>query len=699
MQFFDINIPYLEGSSTSEKTTAADKSTKKSNRLKLVVKAMEFGYSGIAYNRTIRGVMSESDRCSIALFPLSSLLKLSPSLSSSASFHRRLLGVSTVSPFRQYTRLTVLLDTSVQASALNSANPILKTYDLIAVRPLNQNVFDQACQFSEVDLISIDFSEKLPFRLKLPMIKAAIARGVYFEITYLGLIEDAQVRRQVISNAKLLVEWTRGKNLIVSSAAPSVLELRGPNDVANVLSLLGLSIERAKVAVSKNCRSLIENALRKKHFYKEAIRIEAMPSSAQSDPKEPWILDSMNWDPISSGEGDLLLEDLANSFTNASKICEPVKAIDFTSVMDMTPSQGLQVKDFTFRIEDISDRADNPGNLVFTAGELGEPRDPERAKFSPGKQPPFFCGFPIDHQVNTFKNSQMSSLPDSSRSLPGLGGMGTFSTTSGQEPKKADSLLANVSQIGVHDLQLQESVTTCEAEMLDDIPEKDTLRDVELNVRPGADSNVEMSSQSKDCNPPASHPKEVIILENHNALSGALKVSTGLDIMDHSSASEDLPFMLERNSYQKHNSEESISAAISDGRKVKDDLVVGKSECFNHSMVDQGKKEHHISIQKEDNGLTFVADGMTQVDYLDKRKSGDNVSVTKSMLLKEVLVEGQTQRCNYSESDNLLSHQTNQVNGKVRRRSSRSIRLPFKRLLEVSSKKRAGTIRGRSKRS
>ena len=33
-----------------------------------------------------------------------------------------------------------------------------------------------------------------------------LQRGVYFEITYSGLIMDAQVRRQMISNAKVRVE-------------------------------------------------------------------------------------------------------------------------------------------------------------------------------------------------------------------------------------------------------------------------------------------------------------------------------------------------------------------------------------------------------------------------------------------------------------------------------------------------------------
>lgn len=82
---------------------------------------------------------------------------------------------------------------------------------------------------AQVDIIAIDFSEKLPFRLKQPMVKAAIKvdpllhylclwsrissfgvslhfgvqRGVYFEITYSGLLGDAQSRRLMISNSKV----------------------------------------------------------------------------------------------------------------------------------------------------------------------------------------------------------------------------------------------------------------------------------------------------------------------------------------------------------------------------------------------------------------------------------------------------------------------------------------------------------------
>ncbi|KAK9050468.1 hypothetical protein SSX86_030561 [Deinandra increscens subsp. villosa] len=329
MGFFDLNIPYTE---SSKRNSTAEKST----RLKLAVKAMELGYTGVAYNRTITGVMSEVDRCSISLFPLSSVLKLSPSISTSVNLHRRLLNVPTTAPFRQYTRLTVVVDSPAQGSSLNSGNPVLKTYDIVAVRPFKQESFDQACKNYQVDIIAIDFSENR-FRLKQQLIKAAIERGVYFEITYSGLLIDAQLRRQMISNTKLLVEWTRGKNIIFSSAAASVTEFRGPYDVANLACLLGLSMERAKASVSKTCRSLLENSLRKKKFYKEAIRVELISST------EEGFDDWLKWDPISSGEGDLQLDDMAKSFAGSNKELKTLKAIDFASVMNDLSSHGLQI--------------------------------------------------------------------------------------------------------------------------------------------------------------------------------------------------------------------------------------------------------------------------------------------------------------------------------------------------------------------
>ncbi|XP_039041472.1 protein GAMETOPHYTE DEFECTIVE 1-like [Hibiscus syriacus] len=180
------------------------------------------------------------------------------------------------------------------------------------------------------------------------MVKAAIKRGIYFEITYSDLIVDVHRRGQMISNAKLLLDWTRGKNIIFSSAAPSACEVRGPNDVANLASLLGLSMERAKAAISKNCRSLLTNALRRKHFFKEVIRVEAMSSSQPSDSETPCPAGWLKWDPISSGEGDLLLDDIAKSFSASNNESKTVRAIDFGSITDKMPSHGFHGTEASF---------------------------------------------------------------------------------------------------------------------------------------------------------------------------------------------------------------------------------------------------------------------------------------------------------------------------------------------------------------
>jgi ribonuclease P/MRP protein subunit RPP1 len=69
----------------------------------------------------------------------------------------------------------------------------------------------------EVDIITFDFSRKLPFYLKLPPVGVAIERGIFFEICYSPSLRDMSSRRFLVSNALQLVRATKGKNIIISS--------------------------------------------------------------------------------------------------------------------------------------------------------------------------------------------------------------------------------------------------------------------------------------------------------------------------------------------------------------------------------------------------------------------------------------------------------------------------------------------------
>ena len=60
--------------------------------------------------------------------------------------------------------------------------------------------------------------------------------GANYVVKYIMYLE---LDRQV------LINYTRGWNIIVSSEASHVNELRGPNDVSNISTLFGLSMEHA----------------------------------------------------------------------------------------------------------------------------------------------------------------------------------------------------------------------------------------------------------------------------------------------------------------------------------------------------------------------------------------------------------------------------------------------------------------------
>ncbi|XP_050214254.1 protein GAMETOPHYTE DEFECTIVE 1 [Mercurialis annua] len=673
MGFFDLNIPYE--TSQSSKTT----------RVKLVIKSMELGYTGIAYNRTIKGVMSDQDRCSITPLSLSTLLKVAPSLSSSVNFHRDLLRVPRASPFRQYTRLTVCVDCPAQYQVLNSGNMILKSYDLIAVRPLNQLAFDYVCEKAEVNIIAIDFSDKLPFRLKFPMVKAAIERGVYFEITYADLIVDVQLRRQMIPNAKLLVSWTRGRNLIISSAASSINELRGPYDVANLSSLLGLSMERAKAAISKNCRNLMANVLRKKHFYKETIRVE--PIYGRSDSKEPSSLDWLKWDPVSSGEGDLQLEDIAKSFSATTGASNCVKAIDFVAVIDSIQSHGPNFLTAAKAVE-------------VSIKETGASEELAECDLFPDTDCNFLDNIPSKNQTLGHGSSQELHLPsDSAATLSRPEDIRATTNTISEEPNNSnvsDAVLPFLST-QKHGLQLEDPICSNLNTVLADEDVLHQTPAAENGLTDSSFADSELKNLSENFDFLESQFKKSM---HSYAVFDEQKAVVDKDIEDLPEKDQEDTPLTEHRSGRKQQKEsrhvmitlvEDIPSELnSDEMDLNDVTAVAYQENL-EDVVMEGQEhgdsdlDHPDEVAMDDQESGDAVTKISLVEDNDLRFKDDSASV-KVMPKKEVSMEEQK----LEGADIERNHRTfvPAISGRSKSKQRIPLMLPFKRLLNPIPMKR-----------
>lgn len=67
---------------------------------------------------------------------------------------------------RQLTRLHLTTADPVQAQSLAAQAAVLKSYDLVSITPRSERVLQQACSSLDVDIISLDLWQRLPFKLK-----------------------------------------------------------------------------------------------------------------------------------------------------------------------------------------------------------------------------------------------------------------------------------------------------------------------------------------------------------------------------------------------------------------------------------------------------------------------------------------------------------------------------------------------------
>ncbi|KAI8342464.1 RNase P subunit p30-domain-containing protein [Chlamydoabsidia padenii] len=151
-------------------------------------------------------------------------------------------------------RITVETDTSLNESIWTT----LKTqYDLVAIQTSERTVFEQACHTYDIDIISLNCTERLAFTIDQMMVKRATARDVYFELQYGPGIRDDKSRGYVYQLGQALVSCQPSLPLIISSGAEMVSELRAPFDIYYFAKSFGLPNDLAKFPCWRNPESLL----------------------------------------------------------------------------------------------------------------------------------------------------------------------------------------------------------------------------------------------------------------------------------------------------------------------------------------------------------------------------------------------------------------------------------------------------------
>ncbi|KAK5630473.1 hypothetical protein RRF57_006188 [Xylaria bambusicola] len=202
-------------------------------------------------------------------------------------------------------RATVVLTEPAQHHRLPQ---LASAYDILAVRPQTDDAFSAACQsLNDISIISLDMTVRQPFTFRPKPCMFAVSRGIRFEVCYSQVLQgpvpahvlgpkgnkdwnsgysggaDARARAAFIGNVSSLIRATRGRGIVISSEAQSVLGLRGPADVMNLLHVWGLPADRAKEGLSVLPRSVVVNEGLKRSGFRGVIDIISSADPVQGD--------------------------------------------------------------------------------------------------------------------------------------------------------------------------------------------------------------------------------------------------------------------------------------------------------------------------------------------------------------------------------------------------------------------------------
>lgn len=247
--FYDLNVPFNANASQLQATLDF---------------AAELGYNTLALSHTLSGKLPTTIPATpIPLPPPDVVVPRGMSLISRATF------------------------TISDASQNHRVSGLQSSYDLLALRPTTEKALSLCCHSLDCDIISLDFSVRLPFILKFKALSAALQRGIRFEICYSAGITGGgtDARRNLISGATALIRASRGRGIIITSEAKDAIGLRGPWDVVNLCAVWGLGQEKGKEGVCEEARKVVSMANARRSTFRGVVGIISGESSEALEDK------------------------------------------------------------------------------------------------------------------------------------------------------------------------------------------------------------------------------------------------------------------------------------------------------------------------------------------------------------------------------------------------------------------------------
>lgn len=171
-------------------------------------------------------------------------------------------------------RLTIEISEQKELYQLSCPNNYMKSFDIIAVKPMNDKIFE-SCLSSEIncDIIVLNFDVKYSFMSKKHLITSSLEKGVFYEVEYGKFVTNNESRGVFISNFLLFNDIIKGKNLIISSGAENYFMHRSPFDITTVFeTIFELKHDIIKPMICENCQKVILKCIQRK-YYKTTVNI------------------------------------------------------------------------------------------------------------------------------------------------------------------------------------------------------------------------------------------------------------------------------------------------------------------------------------------------------------------------------------------------------------------------------------------